>query len=217
MLEKCGIWECLTYVGGKCKKIVNLCKYEKYPPIVCLQQQYNLLCRHPDFEEFQVCKMEGLGVLPWSPLKGGMLAGKYKRGSRPKPSTGRIGMVAQDESKAIEVAPAWSQYDKNEDFWKLVKGMERIAKENGKTIPQVAIRWLLQKDVVPCVVIGANSLQQLEDNVGAAINWKLSEEQMEELDTLSNPGLPYPYEMIRRLNAQSVNSFIPKPDVKNSL
>lgn len=60
-----------------------------------------------------------------------MLSGKYKRGVRPQTSVGRIGVVAQDETKAIEVASAWSQYDHNEDFWKLVEGMERIAKENG--------------------------------------------------------------------------------------
>lgn len=60
-----------------------------------------------------------------------MLSGKYKRGVRPQISAGRIGVVAQDESMALEVAPAWSQYDQNEDFWKLVEGMERIAKENG--------------------------------------------------------------------------------------
>lgn len=60
-----------------------------------------------------------------------MLSGKYKRRVRSQTSAGRIAVVAQDESKAIDVAPAWSQYDHNEDFWKLVEGMERIANENG--------------------------------------------------------------------------------------
>ncbi|XP_062584729.1 1-deoxyxylulose-5-phosphate synthase YajO-like [Saccostrea cucullata] len=202
--------------GWQLQKVVDICKSRNYPPIISLQQQYSLLCRHPEFEEFQVCKNEGLGVLPWSPLKGGMLTGKYKRGVRPPMGAGRIGLVAQDESRAIEIAPAWSRYDNNEAFWKLLEGMEKIAKEHGKSIPQVAIRWLLQKDVVPSVIIGANSIEHLEDNV-AAINWKLSKEEMEELDTLSKPETPYPYEMLYRLNINRVNSFYPRPYVENKL
>jgi hypothetical protein len=60
-----------------------------------------------------------------------MLTGKYKRGVRPGVSEGRIGLVAQDESKAMQIAPAWSQYDNNEDFWKLLEAMEKIAKDCG--------------------------------------------------------------------------------------
>ncbi|XP_061180122.1 1-deoxyxylulose-5-phosphate synthase YajO-like [Saccostrea echinata] len=201
--------------GWQLQKVVDLCKSGNYPSIISLQQQYSLLCRHPEFEELQVCKNEGLGVLPWSPLKGGMLTGKYKRGVRPPMAAGRIGLVAQDESKALQCAPAWSQYDENDSFWKLLEAMEKIAKEHGKTIPQVAIRWLLQKDVVPSVIIGANSIEQLEDNVGAANNWKLSKEEMDELDTLSKPETPYPYEMVYRSNINRKNSFYPYPFVEN--
>lgn len=61
----------------------------------------------------------------------GMLTGKYKRGQKPQPTAGRIGIVAQDESKAMQIAPAWSQYDNNAEYWKLVEGMGRIAKEKG--------------------------------------------------------------------------------------
>ena len=61
----------------------------------------------------------------------GMLTGKYKRGVRPNPKEGRIGVVAQDESKAMQIAPAWSQYDQNDEYWKLVEGMEKIAKDTG--------------------------------------------------------------------------------------
>jgi hypothetical protein len=60
-----------------------------------------------------------------------MLTGKYKRGVRPSASEGRIGLVAQDESRAMQAAPAWSQYDNNEDFWKLMEAMEKIAKDCG--------------------------------------------------------------------------------------
>ncbi|XP_022343166.2 1-deoxyxylulose-5-phosphate synthase YajO-like [Crassostrea virginica] len=203
--------------GWQLQKVVDLCKYEKFPPIISLQQQYSLLCRHPEFEEFQVCKNEGVGVLPWSPLKGGILTGKYKRGVQPGKSEGRIGVIAQDESKALQSAPAWSKYDSNENYWKLMAAMEKCATKAGKTVAQVALRWLLQKDVVPSVIIGATSVKQLEDNVGAASNWQLSKEQMDELDTLSEPDIPYPYEMIWRFNKERVNSFLPKSFVQNQL
>jgi aryl-alcohol dehydrogenase-like predicted oxidoreductase len=68
-----------------------------------------------------------LNFLPFS----GMLTGKYKRGVKPDKSEGRIGLVAQDESKATQAAPAWSQYENSEDFWKLLQAMEKIAKEYG--------------------------------------------------------------------------------------
>ncbi|XP_052705366.1 1-deoxyxylulose-5-phosphate synthase YajO-like isoform X2 [Crassostrea angulata] len=203
--------------GWQLQKAVDLCKYEKYPPIISLQQQYNLLCRHPEFEEFQVCKNEGVGVLPWSPLKGGLLTGKYKRGVKPDKSEGRVGVIAQDESKAVQSAPAWSQYDNNEEYWKLMEALGKCAKETGKTIPQVAIKWLLQKDVVPSVIIGATSVKQLEDNIGAASNWRLSKEQMDEIDSLSQPDIPYPYEMSWRFNKIRINPFFPQAYVQNKL
>ncbi|XP_056005152.1 1-deoxyxylulose-5-phosphate synthase YajO-like [Ostrea edulis] len=202
--------------GWQMQKVVDLCKSGRYPAVVSLQQQYNLLCRHPEFEELQVCKYEGLGVLPWSPLKGGMLTGKYNRGVRPDKLAGRIGLVAQDESKAMEIAPAWSQYENNEDFWKLLEAMAKIAKDCAKSIPQVAIRWLLQKDVVASVIIGANSIEQLEDNIGSATNWRLSKEQMDELDALSRPETPYPYEMSWSFNSGRVNPYHLFPFVQNT-
>lgn len=64
-----------------------------------------------------------------------MLTGKYKRGKKPQPTAGRIGIVAQDESKAMQIAPAWSKYDNNAEYWKLVEGMGRIAKEKGSHYP----------------------------------------------------------------------------------
>lgn len=202
--------------GWQLQKVVNLCQYEKYPTVISLQQQYNLLCRHSEFEEFQVCKNEGISVLPWSPLKGGMLTGKYTRGVRPDVSAGRIGIVAQDESQAMQIAPAWSQYEGQEHYWRLLEAMGEIAKEQGKTISQVAIRWLLQKDVVSSVIIGATSKEQLEDNVGAASDWCLNKEQMDVMDKLSELDIHYPHAMVRATNADRTNPFYPYPYVKNT-
>ncbi|CAC5396240.1 unnamed protein product [Mytilus coruscus] len=142
---------------------------------ISMQQQYNLLVRHPELEEFQVCKTEGLGVLPWSPLRSGMLTGKYKRDEKMDPKSGR------------------------------------------KTAAQVALRWLLQKDVVSSIIIGATSIKQLEENMSVGTGWCISKEDMETLDEASKPESEssYPYEMSRFGNTSRVNRFNPKPIVAN--
>lgn len=72
-----------------------------------------------------------------------MLTGKYMRGQKPKPTAGRIGIVAQDESKAMQIAPAWSQYDNNAEYWKLVEGMGRVAKEKGLHYPFIRLSTII--------------------------------------------------------------------------
>lgn len=202
-------------VGWQMQKVVDLTKYMGFNPMISLQQQYNLLTRHPELEEFQVCKNDGLGVLPWSPLKGGVLTGKYKRGEKLDPASGRIAHIAKDETKAMQSGPAWSKYANDESYWNLLDVMEQIGKRHGKSVAQVALRWTLQKDVVSSVIIGATSIKQLEDNMAAGTGWKLSKEEMEQLDEASKPDIPYPYEMSTRGNAARVNRYLPKPSISN--
>ncbi|KAK3095506.1 hypothetical protein FSP39_015472 [Pinctada imbricata] len=214
-LVKCGkirYFGVSNVCGWQMQKIVDLTKSMGLSSVISLQQQYSLLCRHPEYEEFQVCKNEGVGVLPWSPLKGGLLTGKYKRGKKPQTDQGRIGLVAANEKLAIESAPAWSKCD-NEFYWNLRGGLEEIGKDHGKTESQVALRWLLQKDIVPSVIIGCTSIGQLEQNCAAATGWKLTKEQMDTLDELSSTEKPYPYEMIGRGNMGRKNTFHPSPAI----
>ncbi|XP_052057640.1 1-deoxyxylulose-5-phosphate synthase YajO-like [Mytilus californianus] len=217
-LVRCGkvryIGAC-NLVGWQMQKVVDLTKYMGLTPLISLQQQYNLLTRHPEFEEFQVCKNEGLGVLPWSPLKGGVLTGKYKRGEKLDHTSGRIAHIAKDESKAMQSAPAWSQYANNESYWSLIKTMEEIGKAHGKSVAQVALRWTLQKDVVASVIIGATSIKQLEDNMAVGSGWSLTKKEMEKLDQVSIPDIPYPYEMSWRCNSARVNRYNPRPFIAN--
>ncbi|XP_041347689.1 1-deoxyxylulose-5-phosphate synthase YajO-like [Gigantopelta aegis] len=202
-------------VGWQLQKIVDLTEKMGFNPCVSLQQQYSLAVRECEFEVFQVCKQNGIGVLPWSPLKGGLLSGKYQRDT--KPSEGRIGWVMQDEPKrATQACPAWGQVSAQDRVWNTLDVMKSCATKHGKSVAQVALRWLLQKDVVSSVVIGARTLDQLDDNMGAANGWKLTHEEMTQLDQASQPEVPYPYEMVWRLNKDRCNTFVPSFYVGNT-
>ncbi|CAG5121736.1 unnamed protein product [Candidula unifasciata] len=186
--------------GWRLSLLVETTKHLGLNPIISLQQQYSLVSRESELEPFQVCKAQGLGVLPWSPLKGGFLTGKVKRGL--KPTEGRIGWVADNETKAKENAPLWKSFD--DKSFDVLDVAEAIAKNHSKSVPQVAIRWLLQKDVVSSVIIGVRTLAQLDDNMGAN-GWSLTQQEMQQLDDVSAPPLAYPYNMVFSNNTDRVN------------
>ncbi|XP_021360064.1 uncharacterized protein LOC110454718 isoform X1 [Mizuhopecten yessoensis] len=195
--------------GWQMQKIVDKAEAMGINSIIGLQQQYSLLCRHPELEEFQVCRNEGVGVLPWSPLKGGLLTGKFKRGAKPESDGSRIGFTAAKESsRSVQSSPGWSKYEDNDFYWNLVDVMSKMAINHGKSVPQVALRWLLQKNVVSSVIIGVTSIKQLEDNMGAGTGWTLTTEEMDELDKTSSVELPYPYELVFRHNKDRKNPFL---------
>ncbi|BFZ18585.1 hypothetical protein BsWGS_21626 [Bradybaena similaris] len=179
--------------GWQTQKLVDTTKILGLNSIVSLQQQYNLLSRESELESFQVCKNEGLGVLPWSPLKQGILTGKLRRGEAP--TEGRAAFTAK-------VIPFLS--DLSDRAFDIIDVVEDIAKKRGKSVPQVSIRWLLQKDVVTSVIIGARTLEQLDANM-AVNGWSLTKEEMQRLDDVSAQKLTYPYEMIYRMNTDRGN------------
>ncbi|GFO20970.1 4-deoxy-l-erythro-5-hexoseulose uronic acid reductase [Plakobranchus ocellatus] len=189
--------------GWQLEKIVQTQTRLELNPIVSLQQQYNLVCRESELEPFQVCKNEGIGVLPWSPLKGGLLTGKVRRDM--KPTEGRVGWVAQDEKRQAQSAPAYSNLPSK--VFDIIETAEAIGKKHGRSIAQVALRWLLQKDVTTSIIIGATSLAQLDQNM-AVNEWSLSAEEMNQLDEVSTPDVPYPYEMVFKLNKDRVNTTV---------
>ncbi|KAL3848527.1 hypothetical protein ACJMK2_019378 [Sinanodonta woodiana] len=188
--------------GWQLQKIVEFAKYNRINQPISLQQQYSLLCRQSEWEEFMVCKNEGLGVLSWGALKSGFLSGKFKRGEKPSKTQSRVGFYNADENvaKQVGLAVVWSDYNENDAYWNLIDKMGKIAAAHGKSIPQVAIRWLLQQDVVASVIIGATSIKQLEDNMGASAGWELSKEEMSALDAASPRMSYYPYDFLWRLN-----------------
>lgn len=182
---------CSNLVGWQLQKVMDYSKFMGLTSMISLQQQYNLMRRHSELEEFRVCRNEGVGVIPWSPLKGGLLTGKFKKGETPDPEKTRIGYMR----KLNPTGSSWSKDAQDEGYWNLITKMEKIAKKNGKTVAQIALRWLLQKDIVVSVIVGATSVKQLEDNIGAGKGWSLSDEDMKELDDASSSELFYPYDM----------------------
>ncbi|PVD21589.1 hypothetical protein C0Q70_17387 [Pomacea canaliculata] len=191
--------------GWQLQQIVDLSKELGLNAYISLQQQYSLVSRDSELEPFQVCKLKGLGVLPWSPLKGGFLTGKVLKGK--KPQEGRLGWSA-DKSLSLQSSPSWEKLDDPHN-WKVLEAVENIAKAKGKSMAQVSLRWLLQKPIVSSVIIGATKTSQLDDNMGASNGWELTTEEMSALDAVSKPNMPYPYEMIWRSNEQRQNPWNP--------
>nr|XP_002734729.1 PREDICTED: norsolorinic acid reductase B-like [Saccoglossus kowalevskii] len=197
-LVKCGK---VRYIGAsnvkgwQLQQIVCESRYMGLNPWIGLQAQYSLLCRGIELELVDVCKNEGLGIIPWSPLKGGWLSGKIHRDVQP-PEGSRIAYVEGDRAKRENSCHfSYTKFSENEQVWKLLEIMRTIATKHGKSVAQVAIRWLLQKDTVPSVIIGVKTLQQLNDNMGA-VGWSLTDDEVEELENASKiEDMPHPYEL----------------------
>jgi aryl-alcohol dehydrogenase-like predicted oxidoreductase len=200
--------------GAQLQKIVDYNKFMGFNQCVCLQQGYNLLERHSEVEVIPTCKSEGIGLVPYSTLKGGLLTGKFKREDKDIATSlagTRLAWTAEKpEGRTFAAAPHVEQYRGKDDYWKLMDTMSDIGKAHNKTQTQVAIRWVLQKNVVSSVVIGAKTIAQLEDNMGAGAGWKLTDEEMKLLDDMSafdGPGSVYPYNFIDIVNRDRIRKF----------
>jgi aryl-alcohol dehydrogenase-like predicted oxidoreductase len=179
-----------NFSGWQLQKAVDVSRHMGWEPFVCLQPLYNLLDRQLELELLPVCENEGLGVIPWSPLRGGWLTGRYRRGMKAPPEGTRV--QAATERGWSE---AWEAYD-NERTWSVLDELFAVAEEAGKTPAQVALNWLLQRPGVTAPIIGARTLEHLESNLGAS-GWSLSDEQMNRLNRVSEQPLPiYPHGMI---------------------
>ncbi len=178
-----------NYAGWQLQKAIDLSRRMGWEPFVCLQPQYNLLTRTIEWEVLPVCHAEGLGVILWSPLRGGWLSGRFRRGMAAPPDDSRI---ATAEERGW--GERWSAYN-NERTWDLLDELHAVADEAGRTPAQVAINWLLQRPGVTAPIVGARTLEQLESNLGAE-GWALDPEHLVRLDRASDPGLPYPYDVV---------------------
>ena len=180
-----------NYSGWQLQKAIDVSRHHGWEAFSSLQPLYNLLDRSLEWELVHVCQNEGLGIIPWSPLRGGWLSGKYRRG-----------MVAPVAGTRIEKAEqegwseSWSAYN-TDRTWSILDALFAVAEETGKQPAQVALRWLLQRPGVTAPIIGVRTLAHLESNLGAA-GWELSPAQMTRLTEVSEPELPYPYDFITR-------------------
>jgi aryl-alcohol dehydrogenase-like predicted oxidoreductase len=182
-----------NFNGWQLQKALDLSRKMGWEPFSCLQPQYNLLCRSTEWELIPVCQNEGLGIIPWSPLRGGWLSGKYRREMTAPPKGSRV-EIAEEKGWS----ESWSAYN-NEHTWTVLDALFAVAEEVGKTPAQLALNWLLQRPGVTAPIIGARTMEQLEDNLNAS-GWALSEEQMTKLNQASELSLPYPYDFITRAN-----------------
>jgi aryl-alcohol dehydrogenase-like predicted oxidoreductase len=183
-----------NFSGWQLQRAIDLSRESKWEPFVCLQPQYNLLCRSTEWELVPLSLAEGLGIIPWSPLRGGWLSGKFHRGMVAPPSGSRIEIAEQRDW-----GEKWSAYN-NEQTWHLLDELHAVAKAAGRTPAQTAINWLLRKPGVTAPIIGARRIDQLETNLGS-VGWTLTDDQIARLDAASDVSLPYPYDFIKSQGA----------------
>ncbi|GAA0914075.1 aldo/keto reductase [Virgisporangium aurantiacum] len=174
-----------NFTGWQLQKAALLTEFLRLTPIVTLQPQYNLLARDIEFEILQVCENEGIGVLPWSPLAGGWLTGKYSADEAPTGAT-RLG---ENPNRGVE---AYARRN-NERTWQVIEAVRSVAGSRGVSMSVVALAWLADRPTVTSVILGARTIEQLDDNLGAA-GVHLSVEEKELLDAASAPLVAdYPY------------------------
>ncbi|NYJ14415.1 aryl-alcohol dehydrogenase-like predicted oxidoreductase [Rhizobium leguminosarum] len=174
-----------NFAGWELMKSLAAAERHGHPRYVAHQVYYSLAGRDYEWELMPLGADQGVGALVWSPLAWGRLTGKIRRG-QPLPS----------ESRLHETAQYGPPVD-DEKLFDIVDVLDAIATETGKTVPQIAINWLLGRPTVSSVIIGARNEEQLRQNLGA-VGWSLSKEQIEKLDAVSAVTAPYPYFPYRR-------------------
>ena len=175
-----------NFLGWHITKAVHIARAQHYAPPVTLQPQYNLLVRDIELETVPACLDAGIGLLPWSPLGGGWLTGKYKRDTMPTGAT-RLGENPNRGSESY--APRNAQ----ERTWAIIDAVEAIAKAHGVSMAQVALAWTAAQPAITSVILGARTTEQLADNIGAA-KLELSADDLKTLNAVSAPQVAdYPY------------------------
>ena len=175
-----------NYTAWQVQKAVDIAEFRGLTRPVALQPQYNLLAREIEWEIVPACLSEGLGLLPWSPLGGGWLTGKYRRDERPAAGT----RLHDPDTMGVEAYDRRSTIDRT---WDVVDAVREVAEGRGVSMSQVALAWLTARPGVVSVIIGARTAEQLTDNLGAAA-LRLTGDETNRLDTASDPGAAdYPY------------------------
>ncbi len=173
---------CSNFSGWHLMKSLALADQRGLTRYVAHQAYYSLIGRDYEWELMPLALDQGVGAVVWSPLGWGRLTGKIRRG-QPRPKDSRLNTpVVVDKGPPV----------KDEYLFKVVDALESVAAEAGKSVPQVALNWLLQRPSISTVIIGARNEQQLRDNLGA-VGWNLTKEQVARLDAASETTKIYPY------------------------
>jgi aryl-alcohol dehydrogenase-like predicted oxidoreductase len=174
-----------NFTGWQLTKAVHLARALNVAGPVTLQPQYSLLVREIEWEIVPAAVDAGLGLLPWSPLGGGWLSGKYKRDERPAGAT-RLG---EDPGRGMEA------YDRrgSQRTWEVIDAVQKVAGERGVSMAEVALAWVTGRPGVTSTILGARTAGQLEANLRAA-GLRLSTEETAALNAVSDPqATDYPY------------------------
>ncbi len=175
---------CSNYAAYRLMDSLWLSKSQLLSRFITLQAQYSLLVRDLEREHVPLCRDKQLGILPWSPLAGGFLTGKFEQGKPPQSGT-RLG----------EKAERFARYDLPRN-WKILDAVRAVASEINATPSAVSLAWLLAKPQVTSVIFGARTIEQLEANLVAS-DLELSTAHMKMLDDASAFDLGYPYSFIQ--------------------
>ncbi len=169
-----------NFSGWQLMKSLALADESHRPRYVAHQVYYSLAGRDYEWELMPLALEEGIGAIVWSPLGWGRLTGKIRRGQ-----------ALPERSRLHATAAAGPPVD-DEQLYGIVDVLDEIASETGKTVPQIALNWLLRRPTVSSVIIGARDERQLRENLGA-VGWRLDADQIARLDAVSAREAPYPY------------------------
>jgi len=179
-----------NFAGWQLATALGRAALHGWEPFVSLQPQYSLVCREQELLPLSLA--EGLALLPWSPLGGGLLTGKYRKGEAPP-----------DETRATDDTPSSMLIRmrlREERGFAIAETVARIAETTGHSRAQVALNWVLNRPGVTSPILGARTVEQIDDNLGAA-GWELDRDQRGELDEASATDPGYPYDFIGWINA----------------
>jgi aryl-alcohol dehydrogenase-like predicted oxidoreductase len=171
---------CSNFSGWHLMKSLAVQEQYGYSRYVAHQAYYSLVGRDYELELMPLALDQGVGCVVWSPLGWGRLTGKLRRGS-PLPKQSRLPKTADDGPPVPD-----------DHLYKVVDALDEVAKETGKSVPQIALNWLLQRPSVSTVIIGARNEEQLRQNLGS-VGWTLTKDQVAKLDAASLTTVPYPY------------------------
>lgn len=174
-----------NFAGWQIMKALALADRHGWPRYVAHQVYYSLVGRDYEWDLMPLAADQGVGALVWSPLGWGRLTGRIRRES-PIPEGSRLHETASFGPPVEE-----------EQLYRVVDALEAVAAETGRSVPQVALNWLIQRPTVSSVIIGARDANQLRDNLGA-VGWTLTADQIAALDAASDTAAPYPHFPYRR-------------------
>jgi aryl-alcohol dehydrogenase-like predicted oxidoreductase len=173
---------CSNFSGWHLMKSLAASDRYGYPRYVAHQAYYSLLNRDYEWELMPLALDQKVGTVVWSPLGWGRLGGKIRRGQSLPETTRLQSNISNDKAPPVPI----------EHVYKVVDALDAVAKETGKSVPQIALNWLLQRPSVATIIVGARNEDQLKQNLGA-VDWRLTAEQVAKLDAASDTTPAYPY------------------------